>query len=757
MTRAAWPETLVAISFDRPGLTIAVWLGILSLAAFGLARLEIDTSTSSFLDRDGPAWSAYQHSLDRHGGDELLVVALWGESPWDREVLANVVRLSREFGKLAGVRRVDSLATVPLIREFEDSLMLDAGLSDGLPQTEAEWQRFVAWVRADRVAKNSLVSADETMFAINLLLDRDIDADRAETVDGVRALLTGVPARITGVPVFRTEVNSRTRSELTLFVPVTVVLLALVIGLFIPSVSAVMVPLVVGGVSTVVSLGTMGALGVSLSLSTTILPSMLLGLGCAYAMHIVTARDGKGRRESIREVASPVALSGATTAIGFVGMASVPISAIRELATYGAVGVLAATLASLTLAPAILRSIPIADAGSAADRWMRRAMRDVFVRLISERSKPLLLGWGAVLLCAGVGLARLEIATDIILWFPEGSEIRDDYEVVKRELSGITPVNVLVEATNEAAPGVQSPTVLGAIDRLASALDVRPDVGKSLSVADPLRLVRRAFEAEAEAEADARLPADSAVIEQYLLVLAGVDRLDDVIHSDRRGANIVLRVDENASDDIVALGDWVRDWWQAEGVPTHRVTTTGIMYEFGRAEEAIAHGQVRGLLIAACVIGLVLWVVMKQLRIALISLGVNLVPIAIGFGALGLLGVALDAATVCLGSMALGIAVDDTIHLVTRYREMSVDRSPQEALRAALQRVLPPLVMTTLAIAIGFAVLGLSGFTLIRNLGIVTAALVTLCLLADLTLLPALLVRYGRRVLRKGSAEVILK
>jgi predicted RND superfamily exporter protein len=111
------------------------------------------------------------------------------------------------------------------------------------------------------------------------------------------------------------------------------------------------------------------------------------------------------------------------------------------------------------------------------------------------------------------------------------------------------------------------------------------------------------------------------------------------------------------------------------------------------------------------------------------------------FGFMGIVGVPLDAVTVGLGSTALGIAVDDTIHVVSGYRRgMQSGGDALEAVNASFGRVLPPLVYTTIAIAIGFGVLSLSNFTVTRNLGLVTSGVVVLCLLADLTLLPALLV-----------------
>ena len=729
---------LIRFSVAHPFAVLAFWCVVLLGFSAGLGVLRIDTSTSSFLDRTGPQWGAYQRSLEEYQGDEFIVVAV--ESPsgvaWDPSTIADVIHLSRKLERIDSVRRVDSIATVPLIRLEDGDVALNSVVDEDLPASDEGWQQLIEHWKNDRIWRHSLIAEDGRTFAINLLLDEHVDADRVATVEAVRRATEGLEARITGVPVFRTAVNERTRSELLIFAPLTVLLLGLVVAGFVPSVVGVLTPLLVGGVAAGCALGVMGALGVSVSLSTAILPSTLLALGSAYAMHLVTARP-----ELYPSLARPIALSGLTTAIGFIAMATTRVEAIRELATYGALGVFVATVASLTLAPAMLSWAPVGEGRGKLDDWLRRGLRRGLVRLLVRRRAALFAVWGAALLAAAVGVGRLQIATDIILWFPHGSEIRDDYEVVRTRFSGITPVNVLIESKGDSGEGITAPRVLASIDRLSTELEKLPLVGKALSVADPLRLVHGAFSGDGLD----RLPSSRSEIEQYLVLLGGVDRIDDLLSFDYSHANILLRVDDNSSREIVELGAWVEDWWSRNGVPSHRVTTTGIMYEFGRSEEAIAYGQIQGLALASAVIALILFAVLRSPWVAFSSLAANLLPLAVGFGVLGLAGVTLDAATVCLGSMALGIAVDDTIHVATTYRAgRQVGRSREEALATTLERVLPALALTTLAICVGFLVLALSGFALIRNVGLVTPFLVSLCLLADLTLLPLLLLRGAR-------------
>jgi predicted RND superfamily exporter protein len=129
----------------------------------------------------------------------------------------------------------------------------------------------------------------------------------------------------------------------------------------------------------------------------------------------------------------------------------------------------------------------------------------------------------------------------------------------------------------------------------------------------------------------------------------------------------------------------------------------------------------------------------------LIALFPNFLPIAVYFGVLGYTGITLNPSTSLVGCLALGIAVDDTIHITTGYGEQrAAGLDVEDALLGTFQRVLPPVVFTTIAIGTGFAVLGMSEFTLVHNFGLVTTAMVVLCLVADLTLLPAVLLAVER-------------
>ena len=725
--------------FSNPRRTLAGWSVLLFFAGLGALGLEIDTSTDSILDREDPAYAYHRHSQDLFGGEEMLVVAITGEEPWSPEALSEVVRLSAAFDGMDQVRRVDSLDTVPLIRVGSGGeLELNAALVDGVPETPEARLRLSARVQADRIAPRNLVSDDGRVFAINLLLEAGTSDGFLELVDTARSQVDPKRTWISGVPVFRTEINTQTREELFTFVPLTVALMVGLLFFIFRSAYAVVLALSSGLLGTSMMIGMMGATGASITLITMILPSIVLALGCAYAMHIIAAAQGKGDlaglRVALERVSLPVALSGLTTAIGFVSIGAVRIDAVREAGAYGALGVLATLAATLTVLPASLALKRLPALRPRFATTLEGPVCDMLTRLTTRRRGRVLVAWALLALPLCLGLTRLDAATDATSWFPEGTRPRDEYDQIRRALSGISPVNVVVES-KDGRP-VTEPEVVDAIDQLADHLEARADVGKALSIADPLRQTHGGFIGDPALP----LPQSRALIEQYLLLLESVESIHDVITEDRSAANVVLRVDDNRSGSLRDVAADAEAWWSEHGVPGFMARGTGTMFEFARAEDEITFGQIRGLTIAILVIGLVLWLVFGRLDLAALALVPNAVPVLAIFGFMGFAGIALDAGTVMVGSLALGIAVDDTMHVITSlYEAHEGGASSEQALAIALRTNLPALTYTTVVIALGFGILGLSDFTFIRNLGLLIAAIMGVCLAADVSLLPALL------------------
>jgi predicted RND superfamily exporter protein len=539
--------------------------------------------------------------------------------------------------------------------------------------------------------------------------------------------------------MFRLAADSRTRSELEFFIPLTIAVIVLMLVVLFRTARAALIPIASSGLGTWVMLGAMGALHVPITISTVILPSVLLALGCAYSLHLLSAASSVGgseREEALLEVSFPVALSGLTTSLGLLAVSFVRIDAIRDIGIFGALGVLAVLAATLTVGPAALTLWPLPVRKARFQSWIGDRAAPAVIGFVQRNRRSVLLAWMAAMMGVSVGLVRLAVETDVILWFQPDDPVRVAYRNIRDRLSGISPLNVVIESPD--ASKVNTREVISAIDRLSDHLEALPSVGRSISIADPLRQLHGGFSGDPTQP----LPEDDASISQYLVLLGSKPYVRDLITADWKAANLLLRVDDNRSVALQKVAREAERWWAENGAPGYTARTTGIMYEFARAEDAIAFGQLRGLAFAFLAVAGLLFAIFRSARLAWIALVPNLVPIAMGFGAMGLLGVPLDAGTVVIGNLAFGIAVDDSIHAVTAFfTRWRAGETTTVALESAYRGVAPPLVYTTALVALGFSVLAFSDFTFIRHLGILTAGLMVLCLLADLLLLPALLSR----------------
>jgi len=742
LTATALLARSVRASLRHPRAVLCVWLGLAALASAGVLRIEVETSTDTVLDRRDPAWSFYRGSVERFGGDEIVVIALSGDEPYAAEVLAEVARIDERLEGAPGVRRVDSVASFPVVELLADgSLRLDPALDASAPLDSRERARVAARVAADRILPGLLVSRDGRSFGIAVRMQELGEAVDAQVVAAVREAVGERAAWISGGPVFRTETSRLVRSQVLTLVPITVALVLLLYRALFGSLRMAWIPLASSGMGCWLQLGAMGALGVPLAITTVILPSVLLAMGCAYVTHLLTAAGeggALGRAELLDRlppVLEPIAISATTTAIGFASMASVQIDVIRWVGLFGAFGTAVLFLASATLAPALLALRPRGVRAHPLSLWLARPGAARLARLCAQRRGWLLAAW---LGAAGVALvfARdVEFETDVILYFPRGSPVRDDYAAIRERLSGISPMNVVIGAPE--GRSVTEPAVVRAMGQLAQALEARAEVGRALSLADPLIQLQRGFSGS-----DA-LPESQAAIEQFLLLLESVDHVRDLVTGDRRQASVVLRLDDNGSNDLLRIAEVAERWWRQHGPAGFSARVTGIMYEYARSERELERGQVGGLSTALAVVGGIFALAFRSLRVALIGLVPNVVSLALAFGGMGLLGVPLDAGTVFVGSLALGIAVDDTLHVVAAYeRARRRGLAAQAALECALSETLPAVVYTSSILAAGFSVLLLSDFALIQNLGLGTACAMLICLLAGALLLPPLLLSF---------------
>lgn len=727
-----------------PRAVVAFWLALAVASVPGIVALRFDSSTESVLDRTAPEWQTYRQSVRLFGNDEDIVVALSSQAPFDARVLAEVARLSSDLQQVSGVQRVDSITTSPSVGVGADGELRLVPLVDSdLLARDVGSERLSARILADESARGLLVSSDGRTFGIRLRIDEISGGGYGPLLSDVRRDVEGTGAWVSGVPVFREETGRRTRDEVVSFVPLTLLVIAAVLMAVFRSAIALGIALGVSGTGTVIVLGIMGGLGVPLTLSTAILPPVLLAIGCASTTHLLCEVGGGDARHAARGVARPILLSGAVTSLAFLSGTVVPIEAIRWVGAFGALGalVLAASAVSLGTALAVIYAVPERTSILA---WLHGRGAELAVRLAGRHAGMVLLAWIVLLAACGWGVSRIRLDTDVTNWFPRGGEVRDSYEEIRARLAGISPINIMIEAP--AGRSVAEPDVVSKLAAFTAFLEGLDDVDKAMSIANP---IRKLHEVLTESSRATPLPSDAMLIHQYLLLLDSTEEASELIADDRMVANVTVRVSNNGSERLLELARVAREWWDSNGIEGFAASPTGIMFEFARAEHSIALGQLGGLALDLATLAVLYLLVFRSVILTLIALVPSVVTVVVAFGLLGFLGAPLDAGTVFVGMLAIGVTVDETIHLVSAFSQRLARRGDAvSALEQALQSVFPALCVTTIALAGGFAVLGLSSFAFTQRLGALTAVAMIVCAAASSSLLPALLGRY------RGGARV---
>lgn len=753
--RERLPRAIVNLSTSNPRSVLGVWFLLALFVTPALLRVAVETSTESVLDKQSESWAYYQRSLDLFGGDEMVVLATEAGPAKAASRLAAIDSLSSEFSDLEGVRRVDSLSTQPVIYvdEHGDLDLSPAAFGFGNSDSLATGG-ITNKALADRILPKTLLSEDTRILAINLVLERDASIYYESIIPQVDQLVSSMTGAwdnhwTSGVPVFQRETSRQTRSELLTFGPITVVVVFGLVAFIFRSLRAGVAVLIVGALGNWMMFAAIGIAGTPVSFTMVILPPVVFALAAAYAMHMLTAASGRQAQGdtttnlALESVATPIALSGLTTAIGFAATALTGIEAVRNVGAFGGIGVLAVLTLVLTALPAILTILPLPPGRPRGFKYLSTHVAPNLTRHTSRRRRSIIATWAVVAVAAALGLDSVRIDTDATRWFREGTPTRDDYEAIRERLSGISPINVVIEwsqGSEYETRMVVEPELLRLIDQLDQYLEELPQVGKAVSIADPIRQIHAGFSPES-----GDLPNSTNAVQQYLLLLESVEQIGDLVSTDRRAANIILRLDNNGSSEILDTAALAESWWTEHGVSGTTARATGVMFEFARAQDSIARSQILGLSSALLAIAVILFATFRSARAAAATLIPNMIPLVGIYGAMGFLGVPLDAGTVLIGSLALGIAVDDTVHLSNAYFAARPERSDTDALETAVSAVLPALTYTTVILGFGFGLLALSDFSFIRNLGILMAVVMTVCLIADLHLLPTLLIGEQRR------------
>ncbi|MCG6881969.1 MAG: MMPL family transporter [Deltaproteobacteria bacterium] len=723
----------------RHPVLVLTLIGLLTLIfATKLPGLRFQTSIYDLAIENLPESVYYRQFKKTFGSEEMILVVAKANDFFAPETFKRLGEISNAISKIEGVKRVLSL---PGIKQ-------DMDLTNRW--TPGEFQKIINPIA---LFKKNFLSEDQKTAVMSVLLD-DV-SNKTPVIQGIEKLLEKENRTLSlyqiGMPLVSKALADYTVSDFQKLPPVTFLIMTLVLLFLFRDVRSVLIPSGSVLFALIWTFGMMAWTRTPLSLLTMIVPIFLIAVGTAYCMYILSAyRSEAEAAQSSKEavygcfihVRFPTVLAVITTIIGIGSLMLNRIYSIRAFSAFSCLGLLSLLVMLLFGVPAVLSVLPLQrkgkenpiEGGGPVNLFLGK-----IIHLNIKRRKWVLL---IVLLVSAIaisGITRIHVETNPVGFFKENTPISRNFADVARQTSGSFPVNVVLNAREEGY--FEDPAHLAQLAKIQSFLNGLEGVDKTISLADFLKLVNYATnEYKKKAYALPEEPFEVRMLINSYKTMLGQEMFKRFMDMDMKQANILLRTHISGSRDFLALREKISHYLQKNFSENFDAHVTGFGIVISQSSQLLTRGLVKSLSLTLVLIIAAMSLLFLSARVGFMAIIPNLFPIVISFGFMGWFGIELSVATSLIASIAIGLAVDDTIHYLVRYNEeFKKDLDKDRALRDTLYQVGRPIIFTTLAISLGFSILIFSHFEPTAVFGLLMVVTMLAALAGALLILPSIM------------------
>ncbi|CAA0125612.1 Uncharacterised protein [BD1-7 clade bacterium] len=743
------------------------WIGlILALVLFaasftGFKHFVFDSTPRAFFSDDYPYLQQFDEVEDKYGKDSRMFIMMSSDEGtlFTPSALSALMALTEESWTLPGALRVDSLANFQYSYSEDDDIVIDALYDSSEALTPEAVKRIERIAMASPDVIDRLVNKAGTHASITVALSRhdtqeEGQAEETASALAVYALTESIESRYPGVKTWVTGNAISNYHNLTIatndiitMVPVMFLLMFVMVGVLMRSITGVTVSLVIAIMATIGAIGFSSLFGTVYS--TLAINAVIIGItvAIAHCIHIISyflhsyySNDKlEAIRLSLRVNFMPVSITSLTTGLGFLSLNFTDLPPAAHLGNASAMSVLLAWLFSYTVLPALLSIMPVRKPKKAETNTEATMLK--LANWVIARQRGLLIG-SIVFSVLMLALASQNTINDRFSeMIKKPHEFRTDNAAVDQQFGGLYNVNYDINADSEG--GITDPAYMAELEKFVSWLREQPEVTSVYSVTDTIKRLNKNMHGDDDAYY--RIPDNKDLTAQLLLmyemsVPLGVD-LNNMISPDKSATRVLITTKSMDTAKVFALQDKVADW-QAQNLPKnqrHPGASLAIMWSHLSIDSLVS--SIEGSFVALAIISAVLMLVLGSFRYGLISIVPNIIPAAVGFGVWAVISGELGLGLTTVVIITMGIIVDDTVHFLSKYQFARQHEAldAEDSVRYAFKHVGTPLWITTAALASGFAILTLSQVHGNADLGLLTSIILIAALILDFILLPALL------------------
>ncbi len=724
--------------------------------AYSLKNLKINSDFVSYLPESDEAVRLAKYIGNKYGGNLTAIVAIETDDVFKVETLKKIYELTEKLKNVDGVSYVTSLANIIDIKGTEEGIEIGK-LIEVVPESEEDLKQLKDYVLSKDLYKN-IVSRDAKVTLIMCKLQEGVDKVKVarEIKKIVESEELNEKVYYGGLPFQMIDMNKLIIDDLKLLSPLVGIVIILVLFLSFRNLRGIVLPFLSVVISTIWTLGVMSILKVPLTIISNTIPVILMAVGSAYGIHIVKKfgedvdiiNPKERAKITITEVGKAVFFAGVTTVAGFLSFVwGSYLIMIREFGIFTGVGVLFAMLISLALIPSILS---VLKPERKTDRVLKahdRKFPSKLARLILK-TRYLIFAFSVIVVIIGaIGIFKITREVSILEYFKPETNVRATEEMLKRNFGGSLPLYILVKGD------IQDPEVLRKMKDVEDFLKSLEDVHNPQSIVDVIEEMNYVM------GEGRKIPDTREKVSNLIFLVEGEEIFEQLVSPDKDEAVIQAMVTYASSTKISELVKKIQKHFDtiSAGNDFVKFEQTGMPLIYKHLDDAIIRSQIQSLILALIFIFLIMFAQLKTFWGGLIGIVPVTLTIILVYGFMGYYNIPLDIATVLIASVSLGIGIDYSIHFMNRLKiELNESSSLEEAVGKVLGTTGVAILINVLSVSLGFIVLIFASVIPLQRFGIMILLTMFLSGGAALILLPAIILTFKPKFLKKEVKKVTL-
>jgi predicted RND superfamily exporter protein len=727
-------------------ITVILLTGFLG---YQIKNVTIDANIIGSLPDHDPDALLLKEISEKFGGNNMGVVILEAETIFDAKVLVDIQSITDTLKAIEGISSVNSLTNIISIKSSENGIEIGKLVGENdLPKTQGALDTLKKNVYANEMYRGSIISDDGKASLIIFTLSQDADVKLVSSAVRSKISSLDLPESIyyTGSPMLVTYISDLMTSDLMRLLPIAFIVIAIILLLSFRSFRGVIFPLLTAVIAIVWTIGIMGLLGIPMSMISNNIPIILLAVGSAYTIHVINRVNqvmNSDQRSaivlSLSFVMIPVILAGITTMIGFVSFIfGAYLSMIREFGIFTALGTFFACVLSIFFIPSVLSFLKYknSDEINEAKRrsFISEKMLEPMNRLLLKHPKNVLFIWIILIGVSVTGIFFISRSVDIQDYFRKGDPTRLAEKIMIDKFGGTKPVFVLFKGN------VQNPELLKAMFKAENYMKQSPDIGATQSVANLITEINGLISGER------KIPDSQDQIEQLWFLLDGNEMMSRFVSEDLDQAIIMSRFRSPENENKKQFAAYMTKFINENKSDDFTIQITGMPFVDITMDRSLINSQLASLAIAILFVIVVVGLILRSFISGIYATLPIVAAIIILFGFMGLAGIPLNIGTVLVASVALGIGIDYSIHVISHFNQAR--KRTGDAIIAINEAIMisgKAIMINVLSVAGGFLVLIFSQMVPLQYFGLLIALSMVGSSLGALTLLPVILILVNRK------------